>query len=327
MRKAQPIDELLVRETDHNLVSRLQRIQQIRRFAVQQLGLPDNDSYTRYVDLQRPYVVWNVFATPAFSFQPVTSCYPLIGCLAYRGYFSRDDAVVYANQLKTQGLDVYIGGVAAYSTLGFTDDPVLNTMMRWSDARLAGLIFHELSHQVIYIKGSSSLDTAFNEAFATAVQQAGVERWLEQQGRADEIRHARWEQAQYQSFVDLVQRSRERLQTIYDSDRSEEEKRRLKSAQFQHLRKEYQVWKTQWNNDSGFDAWFDHDLNNARLMAVSTYHEAVPAFLALLESLEYDFPAFYEAVRQAGQLSPAERQAWLDGWQVYALNRNHESKF
>src|SRR4051812_10885006 len=173
--KRQPIAEV-IRDpaTSEKLKARLEYVAAARDFASRELGLPDNESYRSYADLGRPYVVWNVFAAPEFSVEPRQWCFPIAGCVVYRGYFSEAAAQRYARKLRRRGDDVAVGGVAAYSTLGHFKDPVLSTMLGWSDAQLAATLFHELAHQVVYVPG----DSQFNESFATVVEEAGLERWL-----------------------------------------------------------------------------------------------------------------------------------------------------
>ena len=173
--KREPIHSVLSNPaTTEKLRGRLEYVTAARDFASRELGLPDNASYRSYADLQRPYVVWNVFAADEFSVEPKRWCFPIAGCVVYRGYFKESAAQAYALKMRMRGNDAMVGGVAAYSTLGHFKDPVLNTMMGWSDAQLAGTLFHELAHQVVYIPG----DSEFNEAFATAVEEVGLERPL-----------------------------------------------------------------------------------------------------------------------------------------------------
>ena len=214
--------------TPEALRLRLATVEQIRRFSVLHLGLPDNGSYRSYADLERDFVVWNVFASPEFSLQPLRWCYALVGCLNYRGYFKRRDAVKFASKLRAQGHDVFVGGVAAYSTLGWFKDPVLNTMLRWDDARLAEVIFHELAHQKLYVRG----DTPFNEAFATAVAKIGVERWLEKDMATTVRQRFKQDQRHERAFVDLVLATRSRLKDLYASALVDSEMRQLKRELF-----------------------------------------------------------------------------------------------
>src|SRR6185295_4027488 len=212
--RAKPIPEVIATTSDAALKGRLMRAQEIRAFASRELGLPDNRSYTSYADLERPYAVWNVFATPELSLTPRQWCFPVAGCVAYRGYFAEADARAEAARLKAEGDDVWVSGVPAYSTLGYFDDPVLSTFVRWPDVEVARMVFHELAHQVVYVKD----DTQFNESFAVAVEEAGVERWLMLQANgqldAQYMRSGRLRAV----FRELTRDTRADLARIYASD-------------------------------------------------------------------------------------------------------------
>ena len=312
-RAAEPIDRVLENEqTDPKLRQRLVLVSEIREFASRELELPDNNSYRRYADLKRPYVVWNVFAAPEFSLVPVRWCFPIAGCVGYRGYFSREGADKFATRLKETGLndkdlDVFVGGVPAYSTLGWFADPVLNTFIGYRDAELARLIFHELAHQVAYAKG----DTMFNESFATTVELEGVRRWLEHIGQSDQFEAFIAGRRRQKEFLDLVTRTRERLKGIYEEDMPDEEKRSLKVGAYAQLREEYEKLKNQWGGFSGYDRWFGDSLNNAKLGSVAAYNQLVPAFQELLAEHGGDLEPFYQAVAKLAKLTPEERSAQL----------------
>lgn len=285
----------------------LERVQQLREFASRELMLPDNRSYRSYVDLQRPYVVWNVFAAPELSLEPKTSCFIVAGCVPYRGYFARAAAEQFADDLRQRGYDVYIGGVLAFSTLGWFNDPLLSTFINRSEAELAGLLFHELAHQVVYVSGDSS----FNESFATAVELEGVRRWFEQNGTpamADAYRQKlQWRE----EIAKLVLRHRAHLAVVYSSNRSEAEKRAAKAREFGELRMEYAALKATGGGDTTFDGWFAQNLNNAQLAAVGLYTRYVTAFQKLLAQQGGDLVAFYRAVDQLAHRPQAERDAAL----------------
>src|SRR5688572_21687039 len=220
--KRQPIAKLLTdARTPENLRSRLEYVSAARTFASQELGLPDNDSYRSYADLGRPYVVWNVFATDEFSVQPKRWCFPIAGCVVYRGYFKEDSAKTYARRMRLRGSDTAVGGVAAYSTLGHFKDPVLNTMLGWSDVQLASTLFHELAHQVVYVPG----DSEFNEAFATVVEEAGLQRWLASLGRLKDLDAWNEQRQRNAQFVALLLQTRERLDALYRSELPDDQKR------------------------------------------------------------------------------------------------------
>ena len=304
MQRRQPIEDLLDSGTiSTELKARLSAAQSMRRFASTVLGLPDNGSFTRYADLERPYAVWNVFAAPELSLELNEWCYPFAGCVTYRGYFSEAKARAQAGQLRVQGYDTYYGGVAAYSTLGWFDDPLLNTVTGYRDARLAGLIFHELAHQQLYIPG----DTLFNEGFATAVEHAGVRRWLEQQAdpamTSDYATHRRHQQA----FHALVARTRAQLEQVYAGELPDSDKRRLKKQYLEAMRAEYARQRQSGDVDSNYDAWFAGELNNARLGAVNTYRAYVPLFEGLFANCGGDFSVFYQRAAAIGAVPGPQR--------------------
>ncbi len=308
--KRQPIVELLAApDTPLALREKLQTVLTIRDFASAELALPDNASYRSYADLQRPFVVWNVFAAKPFELSLKRWCFPFAGCVGYRGYFTKTDAQAYARQIASEGLETYVGGVAAYSTLGWFDDPMLNTVMKRSRARIAGLMFHELAHQQLYVDD----DTAFNEGFATTVELEGVRRWLRAYGDEQQRRdYARFRQRQA-DFVALVTRARDRLQVVYGQPLAEPAMQRQKTTIKTELRQEYQQLKKQWKGYAGYDGWFAQDLNNAQLAAVTTYRDAVPAFQRLLAKQGGDMAAFYRACAELGALPMAERTVVLAG--------------
>ncbi|HEC18468.1 MAG TPA: aminopeptidase [Gammaproteobacteria bacterium] len=306
--KRQPIDDLLASaETPAPLRKKLQMVLAMRDFASTELALPDNDSYRSYADLQRPYVVWNVFAAPRFGMDLKRWCFPFAGCVGYRGYFARQDARAFARRLAAQGLETYVGGVAAYSTLGWFDDPLLNTVLKRSPVRVAGLIFHELAHQQLYVEG----DTAFNEGFATTVQLEGVRRWLAKHGDERQRHDYVQFQQRQKAFVDLVTDTRDRLRALYARPLSAAEKRLRKQALQAALREQYQRLKQQWGGYDGYDAWFAGPLNNAQLAALTTYRDQVPAFQRLLAEQGGDLAAFYRACAALGALPMAQRQQAL----------------
>jgi predicted aminopeptidase len=287
------------------LKTKLQRVRQIRAFASSELDLPDNGSYTSFTRLDREFVVWAVFATPAFDVEPLNWCFPFVGCVGYRGYFSEQRARAFAAELADAGYDVYVGGVGAYSTLGWFDDPVLDTMLNWPATRLANVIFHELAHQQLYVAG----DTVFNESFASAVGDIGLKRWL---SARPELwgRHAR-EQPYKEDFVALVLDIREALSSAYATD-DPHEKQRQKDALFARMRDRYRRLRATWDDYDGYDAWMSGELNNAKLAAVASYNQLVPAFHALLGRLEGDLSAFYRTASALGELSPESRHGCLE---------------
>jgi predicted aminopeptidase len=302
MARRQPVEALVnAPSTDPQLRRKLKTVEAIRRFASDTLALPDNGSYTLYADIERPFAVWNVFAAPELSMQLKTWCYPFAGCVAYRGYFAETDAARFADGLRQQGYDVYSGGVTAYSTLGWFDDPVLNTVLDFSEARLAGLIFHELAHQQLYVAG----DTAFNESFATAVELAGVAAWLEERGDASAAREYHRFHERQTGFYALVAQTREQLLAVYASDAGDAEKRQEKQRQIAAMRANYAAMRRDWGGEGSYDSWFAGDINNAQLAATATYREYLPAFQQILRQSAGDFAGFYTIAAGIGRL-PAD---------------------
>mgnify|MGYP001036697252 CR=1 FL=1 len=308
MARRESIEQMIAdQDTPDQLRIRLQQVLAIRVFASEQLGLPDNDSYTRYVDLQREAVVWNVIAAPEFSVQPVTWCYPLVGCLAYRGWFKQERADREARKLSEGGLDARVAPVPAYSTLGRFEDPVTSVMLRWDEAALAGLIFHELAHQVVFVPG----ETMFNEAYATAVERAGVARWLHHQG--DKAALNAWQQqlAARQHLIKLLLATRQRLDDVYSIDLGPDILGPVKQIGFGQLRYDYQQWAEQ-NETDPYAGFFARSINNADLALVATYEAGVHAFDALLAEYDHDLIRFHSAVAELAEASAEERAAFLN---------------
>ena len=289
MAKRQPISRVLQDpSTTPALRAQLEAATSIRDFASRELGLPDNGSYRSYADVRRPYVVWNVVAAPEFSVEAKQWCYPLVGCVAYRGYFARDEARAFGARLAARGFDVSVAGVAAYSTLGHFDDPILNTMVLWDDAELAAIVFHELAHQLLYIPG----DTAFNEAFATTVEEEGVRRWLSAAGRAADLARHEMEQRRYLEVIDLLRGTRAELRDLYAQDMDEQLMRERKRAAFAALRESYGRLEAHRGGPAPFESWFAGELNNAHLASVATYYDCVPGFQRELAAADGDLRRF-----------------------------------
>lgn len=305
-----PIEELLADSaTPEHLQHKLKTVLRIRDYASQHLGLPDNDSYKYYADVKRPFVLWNVFATEEFSTKLRTWCFPVAGCVGYRGYFSQARAEEFAAELKRQGYDVFVGGVPAYSTLGWFHDPVLNTVLNRSEADLAGLIFHELAHQMVYVRD----DSVFNESFATAVEMEGVRRWLGDYGSAQSIAHYERTKARQAQFAALIIDYRDRLKALYESDEPQAELRAHKATLFSELQQDYAKLKSeQWDGYNGYDRWFARELNNAHLASVSAYNQLVAGFQEVLRGEANDLPRFYRAVKNIAKLPKSERNARLN---------------
>jgi predicted aminopeptidase len=306
LRARVPIKQLIADpHVDPALRTRLELALRARAFASDTLKLPRNKSYTTYADIHRPFVMWNVFATPALSLQPVEHCFLFAGCVAYQGFYQHARAVALADKLAKQGDDVWIGGVPAYSTLGHFADPLLSTMDRWSDDELIGTIFHELAHQEFYVKN----DTAFNESFATFVQREGLRQFLADNhlpppNPTDAERR--------KQFTELVLATRKKLKALYASNLSDAVKLQRKQQTFADMRREYEHLRdTEWHGYAGYDHWFDTPLNNAKLLPFGLYDRGVPAFAALFKQCDGDWTRFYAAVRKIGNEPAEQRDAFL----------------
>ena len=312
--RAKPLAEAIDATDDARLKERLERARAIRAFASAGLALPDNASYTRYADLGRPFAVWNVFASPELSLSAHEWCFPVAGCVNYRGYFREDEARGEASRLAAQGYDVHVGGVPAYSTLGWFDDPLLSSFIRYPDLELARLIFHELAHQVAYAKD----DSTFNESFATAVEEAGLARWIASRPPAEAARLSAERDRSDRlraEFRRMVAETRARLERVYASEAGDDAKRREKALAFEAMRDAYARAKAGEPGLAGYDRWFAGDRgagpNNASLASVGLYTELVPAFRALLAREGGDLPRFYARVRDLAALPKDERHAAL----------------
>lgn len=295
--------------TPEALRARMASASAIRRFATDELALPDNDSYRSYVDIGRDAVTWAVFAAPEFSLAPRTWCFPVFGCVPYRGYFSREAAVEAAVELQRQGLDVYVTGIIAYSTLGWSSDPLLSTMFGRDETYLAGLVFHELAHQRVYVNG----DSEFNEAFAVAVETTGVRKWLRAAGDAAGLRRYEADRKRRAEFLALLSRTRDELSRVYDGSGTPEQRSAAKAAAIEKLRINYrQMRDGRWRGYRGYDPWFDAPINNAKLAATFVYDDRVTAFLRLFDLCSGDYPRFYALVRRLGALDKAQRAEMLE---------------
>jgi predicted aminopeptidase len=308
MRLAVPIEERL-READtpEPLRAKLAKVLAIREFASRELALPDNGSYRRYADIGRPFVVWNVFAAPEFSVKPVESCFLFAGCVSYRGFYSEESAQRHAVSLADKGYDVYVGGVPAYSTLGWFSDPVLSTFIQFPESEVARIVFHELAHQLVYVKG----DTMFNESFAATVEEEGVRRWLEREGTSAQRAAYENSRRRRSEFVALVIRYRAEIAAFYDLPADPEEKRAGKRRLFAKMQDEYRALMASRGGISGYDRLMARGANNALLASIASYSELVPAFRALLAQNHEDLSVFYTAVRELARLDKAQRDARL----------------
>lgn len=303
--KRKPIDRLLAGNTlTPDLRRQLETVQRVRAFARDELGLPVRRQYDTYVELGRPYPVWSVMAAPELSLQPKTWCYWFVGCLSYRGFFAEANAQRLARELESQGMEVYLSGIPAYSTLGWFRDPVLSSFVHQSEAELAELIFHELTHQVLFVPG----DTVFNESLAVAVADEGLRRYSEHYpqdlARLQLARQRRGE------FVELVLSFRQKLHALFVSSITEEAKREGKAQIYADLQDAYRQQREVWGGYGGYDSWFAA-VNNARLNTVGTYYDLVPALNVLLRQHDSDLPRFFEACRQLARLGQRERHEVL----------------
>jgi predicted aminopeptidase len=306
--RSRTFDEVIAdAATEAAVKDKLDQVRVIREFASRELALPDNDSYRRYADLKRRYVVWNVFATPEFSLEPVQWCFPFAGCVGYRGYFAQADAETFAAQLGAEGRDVFVSGVPAYSTLGWFADPVLNTFIHYPDLLIARLIFHELAHQVAYARD----DTVFNESFAVAVEREGLRRWLARHGSEKDRELFKLMAERRAGFIGLIHSYRARLDALYRSRLAPAAMGQEKQRIFAQMEADYQRLRTEWGGFPGYDRWFAQKPNNAHLASVAIYTQMVPAFEALLKQSGGDLARFYDAVRELAAQPRAERIARL----------------
>lgn len=312
IRRATPVTSLLADPgTDPQLRERLQRALEIRAFAVRELALPDNGSYTRYVALDRPFVVWNVFATPPLSLELRKSCFPVAGCVGYRGYFAQADAEAFANRMRAEGLEAFVAGVPAYSTLGWFDDPLLSTFLARDELELARLIFHELAHQQLYLKG----DTTFNESYASVVEREGVRRWIAARLAvgADPALGERWAlRATHRAdFLALLRRYRGRMEALFEGPLADVEKLAAREVLFDALRADYAVLREAWGGFAGYDRWFAQRLTTAHLASIAAYDDLTPAFARLLAEQDGSMAAFHDAARQVSRLPDKARSEAL----------------
>ena len=307
-RLSRPVEEVLADSaTGADLKRRLEYATRARDFASQELALPDNRSYRLYADLQRPFVVWNVFVAPELSLDLKTFCFPVAGCVPYRGYFAKEVADTLAAELRQAGDDVYVSGVPAYSTLGWFDDPLLNTFMRFPELEIARLIFHELAHQVAYVKD----DTTFNESYAVAVEDEGIKRWIKLNATPAQITLFESYRQRQRELIGLLMRGRERLGMVYAGSGGAAVQRTAKAQVIEALKLEYAGLKEGWNLTEAekitYDGWFFRGLNNARLGTVAVYTEHVARFARMIVEAGGDMQKFHTNVKNLAALPKAER--------------------
>ena len=307
--RQEDIDAVIAKpDTSEALREKLRTVLRVRNFASSELGLPQNASYRRYANLGRPFVVWNVFAAREFSIEPRQWCFIFAGCVNYRGYFGKADADAFAADLAARGYDVFVGGVPAYSLLGYFPDPVLNTFINYPLPHLARLVFHELSHQVAYAHD----DSEFNESFAVTVEQEGLERWLARYGSVEDRSSYELMKQRRADFVNLIETYRHRLDALYRAGVPTKVMRAQKADLFAQLQEDYQKLKTSWGGFAGYDRWFAEKPNNALLASVAIYTKKVPAFQALLAREGGDLKRFYAAAKLLARMNKPERTAALE---------------
>lgn len=321
----EPVEKLLDDPTTpESLKRQLEKTREILIFA-ENNGLPVGKSYGTYVDLQRPFVVWNVFAAPSDQVSLVQHCFPIAGCVGYKGYFAETDAEAFAKELQASGYDVFVGGVAAYSTLGWFDDPLLNTFIYREDARLAAVLFHELAHKVLYVEG----DTVFNESFATAVERHLLETWLATRGLDLAFTAYLDSEQRRAQVIDLILQTRDKLAVVYgpdvevegietedlgleemDTKKLNAEKAKEKARLIAQLKMDYRELQERWEAGTEFSTWIEQDLNNAHLAAIGAYQSEVPAFMGMLNN-STSLDDFFDLARRIGELPKAERDMAL----------------
>lgn len=308
LQKRIPIKTVLIdKKLDNKVRQKLLIVQEARRFAVTALGLPDNNSYRDYADLQRDYVMWSVFITPAFSLKPMQWCYPVVGCISYRNYFSRTDAQLFAGKMQAQGYDVHVANVPAYSTIGWFDDPVTNTMMHWQDYDLVGTLFHELGHQKFYVKS----DTVFNESLAKTIEQEGLQRWMQYKSQAGLYERYLRDEKRESAFVGIILQAREKLEKLYQVNNAESQKLSAKLDVFRALRRDYIRLRKQWNGYDAYDQWMLSGMNNAKVQSIATYYDYVPVFKRLLAEQGGNLSRFYTEVKKLTLMSQQKRKGFF----------------
>ena len=308
MSRAKPIDDILEQNSEpQNIRDQLTKVVELREFAVNALNLPDTGSYREYADLERPYVVWNLVVAPELSLELNQWCFPVVGCVTYRGYFDELSATTLARKYSVQGFEVDVYGVQAYSTLNWFDDPVLNTFLNNDDLHLAALLFHEMAHQVIYVQN----DTVFNESFAKTVEMEGLRRWLQGTDSHDLWAQCLQREDQSADFYKFIAAVRAELRLIYNSMLENDQKRLVKQQVLTKAYVEYESLKKSWDGYNGYDSWMRRGLNNARLSSMATYYDLVPAFQTLLLQVDNDLQKFYFEVKTLGTLPENERHAKL----------------
>ena len=313
-----PIENILkTNHLDIESKNKLKLVLEVRAYAVEELGLPKNKSYTVYSDINSRFLGWNVYSAPKFSVEPKKWCFPIAGCVVYRGYFSKKVALEFARKMDERDFDVFIGAFNAYSTLGWYNDPVLRSHLRLNPIRLAGLIIHELAHQKFYVSG----DSRFNEGFAVTVERAGVLRWLKSAGGDDHIVQASKMWDKEDLIVAKILKARTQLRNIYLRELDSKSLAQKKNSIFQDLKSDLCG-----GNCSGINLpntnGEEFELNNAYLVPIDTYYSLVPVFQSILDSLGGSLPQFFEKVEELGELPFEERQREIESLQK-RIKDNH----
>ena len=302
--QSRPISEVLGdRQTPDEIRVRLAVAESIRAYAEEILALPSVSSYRRYTDIGRDFVMWNVVAAGEFSVEPEMFCHPVVGCVAYQGYFNQADALSFADSLTSQGFETTVAPVAAYSTLGWFPDPLLSSVLDYPDADLAALVFHELAHERFYLAD----ETTINESFATFVAREGTRRWLVDTNRHTDVLRFEKSESQRDAIVALIRKTRAALDALYSSDLSDADKRRQKQVLLGQLRVDYGLMR-QAGTVGDWGRWFDEDLNNAKLASIGSYYDQVGLFAYLFDEASGDFDTFYKLVDQFGELPRETRE-------------------
>lgn len=306
--KRTPIEKVLKsEELSEDKKNKLKLVLEIRKFAMTELELPVGGSYAAYVETGRPFVVWNLVVAPEFSLAPVEFCFLVAGCVTYKGYFNKYKALKQAEKYKARGFDVTVGGVKAYSTLGWFDDPVLDTFLSGSEIDLAALLFHEFAHQAVYLPG----DTTFNESFATAIEIESVRRWLEARGSADDFNLYQEARLRQKQFLEFMEFKKEKLRQLYQSDIEDQHKRLSKKQMFAEIRQDYKRLKQSWGIAGDSKDWADYERNNADLSMITAYNDLVPEFQGLLARHDGNITAFVEDVKTMKKMSVDDRRQKL----------------
>ncbi|MDT8404176.1 aminopeptidase [Sulfuriflexus sp.] len=309
MNNRRPIPEVIADpQTPAVLREHLQYIEKAHAFAIHELHLPDTASYRSYSDVGRPYVLWNVFATPEFSLRQKQWCYPFVGCHGSRPFFNEQCAHELADDLRAQGWDVHVAPSPAYSTRGWFADPVYNSVLRYPALDSAAILFHELAHEKVYLEN----DSQANESFAMTVQLEGVQRWLAHQQQGGDFADYALNRQRDEVFIGLLLEYRSRLLELYASQKPPRYMRAAKRRILNRLRRAYRALKEGWHGYAGYDHWFKKGLNNAVLAPVGTYHQDVPAFQALLAQQQGNLPAFYRVVAKLADMEAGQRRRLLD---------------